>query len=72
MQKRILGRDGLEVSALGFGCMGISFGYAHPDPGALKYVPEVKVIHPRGRAQRRCACSERVIYGYLITSMWAR
>jgi aryl-alcohol dehydrogenase-like predicted oxidoreductase len=27
MQKRILGRSGLEVSALGFGCMGISFGY---------------------------------------------
>jgi aryl-alcohol dehydrogenase-like predicted oxidoreductase len=26
MQKRTLGRD-LEVSALGFGCMGISFGY---------------------------------------------
>jgi aryl-alcohol dehydrogenase-like predicted oxidoreductase len=30
MQKRILGRDGLEVSALGFGCMGISFGYGKP------------------------------------------
>jgi len=27
MQKRMLGRSGLEVSALGFGCMGISFGY---------------------------------------------
>ncbi len=26
MQKRGLGRSGLEVSALGFGCMGISFG----------------------------------------------
>jgi aryl-alcohol dehydrogenase-like predicted oxidoreductase len=30
MQKRILGREGLEVSALGFGCMGISFGYGTP------------------------------------------
>ena len=30
MQKRTLGRDGLEVSALGFGCMGISFGYGQP------------------------------------------
>jgi len=30
MQKRFLGRDGLEVSALGFGCMGISFGYGKP------------------------------------------
>ena len=27
MQTRSLGRNGLEVSALGFGCMGISFGY---------------------------------------------
>jgi aryl-alcohol dehydrogenase-like predicted oxidoreductase len=27
MQKRYLGKSGLEVSALGFGCMGLSFGY---------------------------------------------
>ena len=27
MQKRILGTSGLEVSALGLGCMGLSFGY---------------------------------------------
>ena len=27
MQRRTLGKSGLEVSALGFGCMGISFGY---------------------------------------------
>lgn len=29
MQKRILGKSGLEVSALGFGCMGLSFGYGN-------------------------------------------
>ena len=27
MDKRTLGRSGLQVSALGFGCMGLSFGY---------------------------------------------
>lgn len=29
MQKRILGNDKLEVSALGLGCMGLSFGYGN-------------------------------------------
>jgi aryl-alcohol dehydrogenase-like predicted oxidoreductase len=30
MQTRMLGRSGLEVSALGFGCMGLSFGLGQP------------------------------------------
>lgn len=30
MQKRSLGNSGLEVSALGLGCMGLSFGYGPP------------------------------------------
>ena len=29
MEKRILGKAGLEVSAIGFGCMGLNFGYGH-------------------------------------------
>ena len=30
MRKRALGRSGLEVSAIGFGCMGLNFAYARP------------------------------------------
>jgi aryl-alcohol dehydrogenase-like predicted oxidoreductase len=30
MQKRELAKSGLEVSALGLGCMGLSFGYGPP------------------------------------------
>jgi aryl-alcohol dehydrogenase-like predicted oxidoreductase len=29
MQKRVLGKSGLEVSAIGFGCMGLNFSYDH-------------------------------------------
>ncbi len=41
MQKRTLGNNGLQVSALGLGCMGMSFGY-----GAAQDKNEmIKVIH---------------------------
>ncbi|SDG87018.1 aldo/keto reductase [Dyella sp. 333MFSha] len=40
MKKRVLGKSGLEVSALGFGCMGLNFSYSH----ALSSDESVKLI----------------------------
>ena len=40
MKKRELGKSGLQVSALGFGCMGLSFGYGP----ALEKNEAIKVI----------------------------
>ena len=41
MQKRILGKSGLEVSAIGLGCMGMSFSYG-PPPDRQEMI---KLIH---------------------------
>lgn len=39
MKKRVLGKSGLEVSALGLGCMGLSFGYGSvPKEDGIKLI----------------------------------
>jgi aryl-alcohol dehydrogenase-like predicted oxidoreductase len=47
MHKRILGKSNLEVSALGLGCMGLSYGYgaATSRPDAIKLI---RAAHERG------------------------
>ncbi len=47
MQKRKLGQSGLEVSALGLGCMGLSFGYG-PATGTKQSVELIRAAFDRG------------------------
>jgi len=47
MQKRILGRSGLEVSALGLGCMGLSYGYG-PATDTKDAVTLIRTAFERG------------------------
>jgi aryl-alcohol dehydrogenase-like predicted oxidoreductase len=47
MQKRTLGKSNLEVSALGFGCMGISFGYG-PATGHQDGIAVIRAAVDRG------------------------
>ena len=68
MQKRPLGRSGLEVSAIGFGCMGLEFGYGRPSSRQkaiaiiraavdarrhlLRHGGSVRAVHQRGGRRR--------------------
>ena len=47
MQKRTLGRSGLEVSALGLGCMGMSFAYP-PYPDRKEMISLIRSAVERG------------------------
>jgi aryl-alcohol dehydrogenase-like predicted oxidoreductase len=47
MQKRKLGKSGLEVSALGLGCMGMSFGYG-PAKDKQEMIPVFRAAVERG------------------------
>ena len=47
MKKRILGKSGLEVSALGLGCMGLSFGYG-PATDRQEAIKLIRAAFDRG------------------------
>ena len=47
MQKRILGKSGLEVSAIGLGCMGMSFAYG-PAPDKSEMIGVLRAAVARG------------------------
>src|SRR5579863_1015126 len=47
MQKRKLGKSNLEVSAIGLGCMGMSFGYG-PAQDKQEMIPVIRVAVGRG------------------------
>jgi len=48
MQKRKLGKSNLEVSALGLGCMGMSFSYAPPFPDKHEMISLLRTAVERG------------------------
>ncbi len=48
MQKRKLGKSNLEVSALGLGCMGMSFSYAPPFPDRQEMISLLRTAVERG------------------------
>ena len=52
MQKRKLGTSGLEVSALGLGCMGMSFGYG-PAKEKQEMIPVIRAAVQRGVTDRK-------------------
>src|SRR5439155_79620 len=47
MNKRKLGQQGLEVSALGFGCMGLSYGFG-PATERSEAVKLIRAAYDRG------------------------
>ena len=66
MKKRKLGRSGLEVSAIGLGCMGINFGYGQ----ALEKQQGIDLI--RGAVERGVTLFDTAeVYGPSPTKSWS-
>ena len=77
MQKRKLGKSGLEVSAIGFGCMGLNFAYGQAMEKAdaiallrkalrarrhlLRYGRGLRPLHQRGRREALAPVRDKVV-----------
>ena len=60
MQKRKLGNSGLEVSALGLGCMGMSFSYGPPkDKQEMTSLLRTAVERTRASLPRKAGANDR-------------
>ncbi len=65
MQKRKLGKSNLEVSALGLGCMGMSFGYG-PALDKKEMITPIRSAVERGSAV--AGCGKRLNFFYVVWS----
>ena len=60
MQKRKLGKSNLEVSALGLGCMGMSFGFGPPADKQEMIALIRKSVELRHHILRHCGSLRRL------------
>ena len=65
MKKRRLGKSGLEVSAIGMGCMGFSHGY-----GAVP--SEGESIKPMTNTAAPCSTQPKCMRPMPMKSWWAK
>ncbi len=57
MEYRTLGHSRLKVSKIGFGCMGLSFGYNKTSP--VSYADAVALLHKTAEVGvRGCSCED--------------
>jgi aryl-alcohol dehydrogenase-like predicted oxidoreductase len=76
MQKRQLGKSGLEVSAMGLGCMGMSFAYGTP-PDRQEMIKLIRAAVDRGvtlfdTAEAYGPFTNEELVGEALTPVWSQ